>query len=143
MYRWPLIFVAVILLIGCLLPLVQVAHWVGHFDLTVTLEADPDVELGSLRFFKRDTREFAEHTLNTRGEELEIQRLPSSTDDTIIFSIMCHGQSTAFGLWDKYYQPQFLVVEFSVLTDNGPQVCRKLLPIPEGRGDRTAILSLP
>jgi hypothetical protein len=143
MYRVALFIVALILLIGGLLPFVQVAVWSGHFELAVHVAANPTVDVHSIRFIEIWNREMAEFLLKSPTRDRVELDFEIKKNGRFVLQISCGGKNGFFDLMDTYHQPDSLVVEFTRHTEDGPQVARKLLPIPAGRGARSVNLSLP
>ncbi|MEM6366611.1 MAG: hypothetical protein AAF745_19450, partial [Planctomycetota bacterium] len=71
------------------------------------------------------------------------KRPDTTRPNTHTVTIACSGESGGYGLFDTYYQPKFLVVQYRYSDTDDKKQERKLLAIPIGRGPRSTTLTLP
>ena len=141
----PLLIAAVLLVIAIVgAPLLTVAKWIGHFTLTVDLTVASDIDTSSITYLECWNEDEALWLANDRSEYVSgFERPHTTTPNAHTVTITCSGDSGAYGLYDTYRQPEFLVVQYRKLDAEDTDYSRKVLAIPPGRGPRSTTLTLP
>ena len=124
------------------LPFLQSACGLGSFDLTIEVNTSQPIDEAATRFSVCWNQKYLTDVLETgtpdEGEWTAGQpvgaghfqiEVPSST------------RTGPFHIEYSYVQLQFLVVEYSLW--NSQKKVRKAFPIPEGRGARSMLVTVP
>jgi len=125
-------------------PFLSVAMWIGQFTLMVNLDVATSIDASSITYVECWDRDEADWLCTDRSGYVAGFEPPDTTKPrTHSVTITCSGDSGGYGLYDTYYQPEFLVVQYRNVNAEGDDYARKLLAIPPGRGPRSTTLSLP
>lgn len=125
-------------------PFLFVAKWIGHFTLTVNLEAAPEIDRSSITYVECWNGDEARWLSKDRSGYVAGFEPPDTTaPNTHSVTITCSGDSGVFELYDTYHQPEFLVVQYRSVDGEDDEYARKFLAIPPGRGPRSTTLKLP
>jgi hypothetical protein len=137
--RRSLWFVIPVLLL-CLIPLLQEEAWIGDFDVKLTIDADPQILKQPLRCMTVHEIHLdgAIHAPWTDEEQSGVRRIGPNQ---LLVSVTCMGRRGLFT--DTYHYPRFLVLEYTPFSPAGANPVRRSFAIPEGRGDREMLISLP
>ncbi len=121
-----------------------VAKWIGYFVLTVDLDLSSDIDTSSITYVECWDDDEAYWLVNDRsGYVAGFERPDTAAPNRHVVTIKCMGDSGAYGIYDTYHQPKFLVVQYRGADAEDADYARKLLAIPPGRGPRSTTLTLP
>lgn len=137
---WRSLWFVIPVLLLCLIPLLQEVGWIGDFDVMLTIDADPRILKQPIRCMTVHETHLggAIHTSWTDEDQSGVRRI---APNQLLISVTCMGRRGLFT--DTYHYPRFLVLEFTPVSPAGANPVRRSFAIPEGRGDREMLISLP
>jgi hypothetical protein len=136
-----LIVAAAAVLVGVLafvVPRLEVAHWIGHCDLSVSLESDAPI---TRVLYDTYVEEDAQWILQDRQKSLNASFLDAKrVGDAFVAVVTCYGSFDLYERESSYAEPRFIV--FRCMHPDGTETW-KMAEIPEGRGARSVTISIP
>ena len=124
------------------LPFLQVARGIGHFDLTIEVDPSQPIDEAAMRFSVCWNQQYLTNVLETgTPTEGEWTAGHSVSAEHFQIEVPYSTRTGPFHIESSYVQPQFLVVEYSL--SNPQRQVRKAFPIPEGRGARSMLVTVP
>jgi len=119
------------------------AHWVGQFELTVSLDAASNIDEESIVYVECWDEHIANYLCDWGADETSEGFEPphEATQGTHRVYLPCSGRSGRFS--DTYNHPGFVVVQYRTHDDDGQWTARKVIRVPTGRGPRSVSVVLP
>ena len=110
-----LIAISLVTLLLLFPPVVKV--WIGHFHLTVKVNADQEVNLDSIQFAVFWFKEDADHVMKNRdGYESEFERPNFNEDQSMVVLVPMSGRTGAWMTNGTYHHAEYLVIDYQLKT---------------------------